>query len=212
VIGGATGADGLLRLPHRPVKGGRTLNGYPRQPNPFGNIHVIGARALMLVRVTKYDRPCYDWLEIHDFVTAWFRGHQGRYTRVLKTPYGSASSPQPPREVKVTRIEDNHVRITWSKPTVPREQQYLDRAIGFRVYRRISNDGLNDRPWFPGATLSPNTFECVDDIYWYSRGNRFAVSAIGGGSGDHQGGHPVLGGELRGRSSIKAQDRLIRLP
>jgi len=186
VIVGTTDSEGIIRLPNRPVQEVRTLNGYHRQPNPFGNINVVGERGLMLARVTKYDHPCYYWLEIYDFVAAWFRGQKDRFTTVLKTPYGSVSSPQPPRDVKVERVNENHVRVTWSKPAIPREQQYLDRALGFRVYRRISNDGLNDRPWFSVATLSPNTFECVvdlrqfvDDIYWYSKVNRFAVSSIG---------------------------------
>ncbi|MGQ9524177.1 MAG: hypothetical protein ACUVTZ_04975, partial [Armatimonadota bacterium] len=50
VIVGRTGADGLIRLPNRPVKEVRTLNGFHRRPNPFGNINVVGQRGLMLVR------------------------------------------------------------------------------------------------------------------------------------------------------------------
>lgn len=45
---------------------------------------------------------------------------------------------------------------------------------------------LNDRPWFPVATVEPETREIVvdlrqfpKDIYWYSKVNRFAVSTIG---------------------------------
>lgn len=186
VIVGKTDENGRLRLPNRPVKEVRTLNGFHRQPNPFGNLNVVGQRGLMLVRVTKNDRPCYFWLEITDFNAAWFRGQRERFTIVLKTPYGSLHSPQPPREVKVTLLDEHHVRVSWSPPAVPREQQYLDRAIGFRVYRRISSDGLNDRPWFPVATVGPEKKEVVIDlreapqeIYWFSKVNRFAVSTIG---------------------------------
>ncbi len=190
VIIGFTDEEGILPLPNRPVKEVRTLNGFHRCPNPFGNINVVGERGLMLVKVTKYDRPCYFWLEIYDFVVAWFRGHKDRFTIVLKTPYRSVDSPLPPKDVQVARIDENHLKVSWSAPSPLREQQYLDRPIGFRVYRRISNDGLNDRPWFPIGTLpyEPDKplYEFLldlqhypQDIYWFSQVNRFAVSTIG---------------------------------
>lgn len=187
VIVGTTDRNGILRLPNRPVKEVKTLNGFHRRPNPFGNINVVGQRGLMLVRVTKHNRPCFFWLEIYDFNVAWFRGHKDRFTITLKTPYGSASSPLPPRNVRVERLDDRRVRVSWDAPAVPREQHYLDRPIGYRVYRRISSDGLNDRPWFPVATVNPNIRECVidladtrvEDIYWFSQTNRFAVSTVG---------------------------------
>lgn len=186
VISGTTDEDGILRLPNRPVKEVRTLNGYHRQPNPFGNINVVGQRGDMLVRVTRFDRPTYFWLEIYDFNVAWFRGQKDRFTTILKTPYRSVSSPLAPVEVKAEPVDENHVRVTWSAPPVVREQQYLDKAIGYRVYRRIGSDCLNDRPWFPVATLAPGTTEFVvdltqkpEDAYWYSKTNRFAVSSLG---------------------------------
>ncbi len=45
---------------------------------------------------------------------------------------------------------------------------------------------MNDRPWFPVATVEPGTREVVvdlphfpQDVYWFSKVNRFAVSTIG---------------------------------
>lgn len=191
VIVGYTDEEGMLRLPNRPVKEVRTLNGFHRRPNPFGNINVVGERGLMLVKVTKGNRPCYFWLEIYDFVVAWFRGQKERFVITLKTPYGSLDSPLPPREVQAEWVNENLVRIRWKAPKVVREQQYLDRPIAFRVYRRISNDGLNDRPWFPLATVplkntGDDSYELLvdlrqrpEDIYWFSQVNRFAVSSVG---------------------------------
>ena len=190
VIVGYTDEEGILRLPNRPVKEVRTLNGFHRLPNPFGNINVVGERGLLFVKVTKYNRPCYYWLEIYDFIVAWFRGYKDKFTIVLKTPYRSIDSPLPPRDVKAALVDENHAKVIWSAPQVLREQNFLDRPIGFRVYRRISNDGLNDRPWFPVGTVSydegKQTYEfTVDlreypqDIYWFSRVNRFAVTTIG---------------------------------
>lgn len=185
VIVGATDEHGLMRLPNRPVMEVRTLNGFHRQPNPFGNMNVVGGRCLMLIKVTKDDRPCYYWLELYELNVAWFRGQRDRYEVVLKTPYGSASSPVAPLSVSVERVDADHVRVTW-EPGAPNERHYLDRAIGFRVYRRISSDGLNDRPWFAVATVGPQTREVLvdmreypDDIFWFSRTERFAVSAVG---------------------------------
>ncbi|MGQ9784784.1 MAG: CARDB domain-containing protein [Armatimonadota bacterium] len=186
VIVGETDENGVMRLPNRPVKEVRTLNGFHRQPNPFGNINVLGQRGELLVKVSKYDRPVYFWLEIYDFNVAWFRGQKDHFTIVLKTPYRSVSSPLSPQSVKAEKIDENHVRITWSAPQIIREQQYLDRVIGYRVYRRIGSDCLNDRPWFTIATLGPDAREFVvdlshypDDINWFSKTNRFAVSSLG---------------------------------
>jgi len=186
VIAGTTDERGLLRLPNRPVQEVRTLNGFHREPNPFGNINVVGERGLMLVRVTKRDRPCYYWLEIYDFVVAWFRGQRDQYEIVLKTPYGSTSSPPPPRGAQVAAAEEGHVTVSWEPPPVLHEQQYLERPIGYRIYRRVSSDGLNDRPWFPVATVTPDTRKVLvdlsqfpQDVYWYSKAGRFGVTTIG---------------------------------
>lgn len=186
VIRGVTDSEGIIRLPNRPVKEVRTYNGYHRKPNPFGNINVVGQRGELLVKVTKHDRPAYFWLEIYDFNVAWYRGHRDSHTIVLKTPYGSPRSPLRPANVTFEPVDDNHVKVTWQAPEVVREQQYLDRVIGYRVYRRIGSDCLNDRPWFAVATLGPDERECIvdltqrpDDTYWSSRTNRFAVSSLG---------------------------------
>lgn len=185
VIVGTTDADGLLRLPNRPVREVITLNGYHRRPNPFGNINVVGNRGLLLVRVTKSDRPCYYWLEAFQFNAAWFRGERDRFTIPLPTPYAGEGCPVPPKSVAAERTGDAEARVTWAAGA-PRSLNVLDRAIGFRIYRRISDDGLNDRPWFEVATVGPEAREAVvdltqypDDTYWYGRTERFAVSAIG---------------------------------
>ena len=188
VITGTTDEFGMLRLPNRPVKEVVTLNGYHRQPNPFGNINVVGERGIMLVRVTKDGRPTWYWLEIYNFNVAWVRGQKDKFVTVLRTPYRSASSPLAPRNVRATLggWANDQVRVAWDAPEVRHEQQYLERAIGYRVYRRIGPMGLNDRPWFPVATVNPATREAVvelkqkpEDIEWFSQTNRFAVSSIG---------------------------------
>lgn len=226
VIAGRTDAAGVLRLPNRPVEPVRTLNGFQRGPNPFGNLNVVGQRGLMLVKVNyeghtaaiaraadrledvvdslrrinemhadgaelsgaRGDRrtDCY-WLDVHQFNAAWFRGHRDAWELTLQTTFGSVDSPPPPREVNVERVDEHHVRVRWSAPEPAHEQQYLNRVIGYRVYRRIGNQGLNDRPWFPVATLGPaareaviDLRECPDDIYWYAKDtNRFGVTALG---------------------------------
>jgi hypothetical protein len=194
VITGATDPDGLFRLPNRPAAEARTLNGFRREPNPFGNLNVVGNRGLMLVAVIPPAhgpeqsvplRPEYFWLEVTDFNTAWFRGHKDTFTMTLATPFGSEGSPPPPGGVTVTRLDENRVRLSWDAPQT-REQHYLDRPVGFRAYRRISNEGLNDRPWFVAATLGPDAREAVldlrqtpQDLYFYSKRERFGVTAVG---------------------------------
>ena len=186
VIVGTTDEFGMMRLPNRPVKEVVTLNGYHRRPNPFGNINVVGERGIMLVKVTQDDRPTWYWLEIYNFNVAWFRGQKDKFVTVLRTPYRSVSSPLPPRNVKAAAEGKDQVRVTWDPAEIKHERQYLEQVIGYRVYRRIGTMGLNDRPWFPVATLKPASRECLvdlrekpEDIEWYSHASRFAVSSIG---------------------------------
>ena len=185
VIVGSTDWDGVLRLPNRPTMEVKTLNGFHKQPNPFGNINVVGERGDMLVRLTKEGRVCYGWLEIYDFCVAWFRGQKDKFTITVKTPYSSVSSPRPPIDVAVTPVDQNHVKVTWKEPAVIHETQYLDRVVGYRVYRRISNQGLNFRPWLAVATLGPEAREFAvdlneraDDVYCPYI-NRFGVTSVG---------------------------------
>jgi len=185
VIVGETGADGVLRLPNRPVREVITLNGFHRKPNPFGNINVVGNRGLFLVKVTKFDRPCFYWLEAYQYNVAWFRGERESFTMTLRTPYAGPGCPTPPLSVTAERVAENRARVAW-EPGAPNSLEYLRRAVGFKVYRRVSDDGLNDRPWFEVATVGPNETSVTvdltqypDDVYWYGRTDRFAVSAIG---------------------------------
>jgi hypothetical protein len=83
-------------------------------------------------------------------------------------------------------VDGTHLKVAWQAPKVVHEQQYLDKVIGYRVYRRIGPMGLNDRPWFPVATLGPDATEfTIDlnhkpyDVEWFSSTNRFAVSCLG---------------------------------
>ncbi|MBK9121444.1 MAG: hypothetical protein IPM18_17835 [Phycisphaerales bacterium] len=187
---GTTNASGLFRLPNRPAAEVRTLNGFQRSANPWGNMNVVGPRNLMLVKVTKNGRASYFWLEQHDFVVAWFRGLRDRFEMVLQTPYGSVDSPPPPASVQVKKLDGDRVEVTWTPAEDPRERHYHDKAIGYRVYRRVSNDGLNDRPWFVVATVGPEQRSVLvdlqsrpEDVYWYRPiTDRFGVTTIAGNS------------------------------
>jgi hypothetical protein len=189
VIIGRTDKDGLMRLPNRDVLEIKTLNGYHRKPNPWGNIENIGRRGLMLVKVTKNRRPpAYFWLEAIDFNLARYTGRKDTYTVILETPYGSVDSPRPPVSVRwqYTDKTNKFARVTWRPPS-PRERHPKETPIAYRVYRRVGPMGLNDRPWFPVATLTKDTAEFivdlekmkVNDIEWFAKTQRFAVSSLG---------------------------------
>jgi len=187
VIVGQTDKDGLLRLPNRKALEVRTLNGYHRTANPFGNINVVGGRGLMLIKVIKDDEPAWFWLEAIDLTLAWYTGQKDKYTIVLETPYASVDSPKPPVNVKweYTDNTKKFARVTWDAPEV-RERNYIETPIGYRVYRRIGPMGLNDRPWLPVATLNVNAREFVvdleqmkvNDVEWFTKTDRFAVSSL----------------------------------
>jgi len=186
VIVGQTDETGVMRLPNRPVKEVITLNGFHRRPNPFGNINVGGSRGLMVARVTKDDKVSYFWLSIYDFNVAWFRGQKDKFVRVLRTPNRALSSPVAPRNVRVTPQEDGTYKVTWDEPEAKHEMVYLERVLGYHVYRRIGTMGLNDRPWFPVTTTEPGTREVIidpkqfpQDTGYYSNLQSFGVTTVG---------------------------------
>lgn len=187
VIWGVTDQHGLFPLPNRPAAEVRTLNGFHRLPNPFGNINVVGGRGLFLIKIShKPDpHPAYFWLTIYDFCVAWFRGFSNYYEFTLRTPFGSPDAPPPPPTLIATRTNDTYVFLSWQPPAV-RERDYLQRITAYRVYRRISSDGLNCKPWFPVATLPPSARSALIDVshyphdhYFFSRTERFGVSSVG---------------------------------
>jgi hypothetical protein len=188
VMVGTTDAQGMMRLANRPVKEVISFNGYHREPNPFGNLNVCGERGLMLVKVTRRDRVTYYWLEAYGFVAAWFRGQKDKYVTVLRTPYGSVGGPMPPRSVRLTQggWENEKVRLAWDAPEIRHEQHFLERAVGFHIYRRFGESGLNDRPWTAVAVTGPTARSAVielkdkpEDIDWFQPTHRFGVSTIG---------------------------------
>ena len=185
VIAGNTDEFGMLRLPNRPVHPVKTLNGFELKQNPFGHLSCFSP-CLMMVKVVKNDKISYFFLEIYDFNVAWLRGQKDRLEITLKTPYRSASSPMPPSEVSVTKVDEDHVKVSWKRPDLDiAKQSYLNRPIGFKVYRRVGNMGLNDRPWFVVGTVGANTTELIvnikdypADTEWFNRTQRFAVSSV----------------------------------
>jgi hypothetical protein len=188
VIVGRTDRDGAMRLPNRDAVEVKTFNGFHRKPNPFGNINVVGGRGLMLVKVVKAGQPAWFWLEAIDFNVARYSGHAESYTITLETPFGSANSPASPRNPRWQYLDEKKTtaRVAWAAADWP-VQHPTRRVVGYRVYRRRGPMGLNDRPWYPVATLTRDATEFVadlgemylNDLEWFTRTDRFAVSSIG---------------------------------
>lgn len=185
VIWGALDGEGKLRLPNRPTMPAHTITGYTRRDNPFGNCDVVGPRMLMLMRVTRGGRSEHFWLEKYQFNLRWFRGEKERATFVFRSPFGSVGGPTPPVGVAVAKVEGEKARVTWT-PGAARDQHMLDWIIGYRVYRRVTSDGLDTRPWMPVATLGVDAREFVVNLkelpsenWWNSNAQRYAVSALG---------------------------------
>ncbi|MAF12388.1 hypothetical protein CMK11_18235 [Candidatus Poribacteria bacterium] len=189
VVAGKTDSAGEMALPNRDAAPVRSLNGYERKPNAFGNINVVGQRGLMLVKVTWQGQPVHFWIEAADLVVEWYRGNREKAVVTLKTPFAAPGAPQSPRSVTAERGEGNSVIVAWepSRVGASREaREGLDRVVGYRVWRRVGNDGLNDRPWFPVRTVGPDVRRVIADLddlpaelYYYSKRERFGVSTIG---------------------------------
>ena len=83
-------------------------------------------------------------------------------------------------------MDADHVKITWDPPTKINEQQYVDRVIGYKVFRRVGTMALNDRPWFEVGTFNADARECTIDLKQrpmdndgYSSTERYAVASLG---------------------------------
>lgn len=184
VIRGRTDAEGKMRLPNRPTERVRTLTGYEKRDNPFGNFDVVGPRQLMLMMVTHQDRMAPFYIEVHELNVRWFRGERERTILTFRGPWGSIDGPEPPVEVRATR-EGDRVTVTWAPGPAP-SQNYLRWVIGYRVWRRSTSDALGTRPWMPVATLGPDARSFTLDLrerpadnWWNSHAERVAISAIG---------------------------------
>jgi hypothetical protein len=183
---GTTDNAGELMLPNRPAVEVRTLSGFTRKNNPLGNVNVVGGRGLLLIKVTKKEHEAaYFWLDNYNFNVSWFRGYKDSYTYVLPTVFGSEDGPHQPQNVTVEKCEGKNAKISWTAPS-QKEINYLDTVIGYRVYRRVGNSGLNDIPWHPVATLMPNETTATVDIsqqlvesYMGAKTERLGVTALG---------------------------------
>ena len=192
VVTGETDEKGDMMLPNRPAKEVKTLTGFHRVDNIFGNINVVGNRGLLLVRVTKNSRIAHFWIDCYETALQWFRGNKDEYTYILKTPFGSINSPDSPVNVKAVRIDSERnfqkgkVKVTWDAPECVYERNYIYNPAGYTVFRRITNAGLNEKPWVPVATVGKNKKEVIIDLedfpednYWSGKINRFGVSTLG---------------------------------
>ncbi|MBT5532441.1 hypothetical protein HOK31_05235, partial [Candidatus Poribacteria bacterium] len=189
VVVGETDRMGEMALPNRDAARVRSLNGYERKPNAFGNINVVGQRGLMLVKVTWQGESAPFWIEAADLVVEWYRGNREKALVTLKTPFAAPGAPQSPRAVTAERGEENGVVVMWEPSRVASRRDVregLDRIVGYRIWRRVGNDGLSDRPWFPVKTVGPDVRQAVVDLgdlpaelYYYSKRERFGVSTVG---------------------------------
>ncbi|MBI4881804.1 MAG: hypothetical protein HY812_19405 [Planctomycetes bacterium] len=185
VIEGTTDAEGRMLLPNRPVRAVRTLNGYERRPNPFGNINVVGQRGLMLVEVVSGDRRDTFWLELIDLNLACARGHAGLYVETLKTGFPSADSPPPPHGARLETADGARFAVVWDGP---RDQAVHQQPHRYQVCRRVASEGLNFEPWECLATLGADARrlevgrleDLADRPAWFTDYRRvaFAVSTL----------------------------------
>ena len=160
VIQGVTDEEGFMELPNRPVDPCRTLNGYERRPNPFGNMNVVGQRGLMLALVTQEGRTDPFFLELADFNLACVRGHTHEYVAVLPGDFPSEDSPPPPACVRLEYLEGGRWRLRWTMPFFGKDTS--NRSVHrFHVYMRCENEGLDFEPWDPVATVGPEA-ESID--------------------------------------------------
>jgi len=125
---GATGADGRMALPSRPVPLGglTTATGHTLVPNPFGAIDVVGWNGQILLRISRDDQTFYTWWSITDFNLARWRGSNS-YQRTIATHLPPAGAPAPPPRLD-GRVDGLDVALAWTASPSPG-------VIAYRVYR-----------------------------------------------------------------------------
>ena len=87
-------------------------------------------RCQLLVRVTKFDNPCYYFLDSYNFNEAYARGYKDKNTFVFKTPYRSTGSPCAPTNVKFEQVDPGHIKVIYFDDPVLIAHGYTRYKVG----------------------------------------------------------------------------------
>jgi hypothetical protein len=144
---GQTDANGVWEFPNRQVGAILTTGGFQSRPNPYGTIDVVGANALMLLRLMLGDHQETRILNITEFVVPAFRG-ESAHTITWRTRIGPGDGPPTPTNLVVTYTRSSSLRLRFECPEIRLVKE-------LRVY-----ESLQGVPAQPGAeklaaTVSP---------------------------------------------------------
>ncbi len=85
VITGMSDWNGRMALPNRSTPTTTTATGHTLRANPFGKINVVGANALMMIKIVKDGQEDYRWLEIIQPNLAYWSGQTDAATYTFLT-------------------------------------------------------------------------------------------------------------------------------
>ncbi|HKQ49330.1 MAG TPA: CARDB domain-containing protein [Phycisphaerae bacterium] len=163
--------------------------GYEVRPNPFGAIAPDGSNALLLLAIRDGASAEYHFLRLNDCNLAYLHGQKKEYVREIATRLGDGQSLVPPATAAVIVEERKEAQppmyISWTAPpTVP-----IGLVEEFRVYKKTSFAGEDERPWNLVAALKKGPMRWAmryDGEYFdepapeagFSRDTFYAVSSV----------------------------------
>lgn len=212
-----TDEKGRLALLDQDAPTQKSLLGYPMRPNPFGKIAPDGSNGLLLLKLHNGESEEYHFLRLFDCNRAWLHGAKDEYVREIHTRFGDKDTLVPPATTAVIVDERKDPKppmyISWnSAPTVP-----IALVDEFRIYRRTSFAGDDERPWNLVSTLRKTGLRWnmrYDGDYFtelapdagFSQDTFYAVSAVNQAGGE--GGLAAPGYLAHGKEAVKfALDR-----
>ncbi len=159
---GKASPAGVVVLPNRPAGHVTTDLGYTQRDNPFGKINVVGQGDVLLVTLRARGHEEHAWLDITDFILAYWRGNTERTVLTLRTLIPPAGGLPAPSGLSAVLSRDN-VQLTW---------QAVKGAPRYQVYR-IAPDQTAAKPMNKPISSTTLTASLVGAGL-----HRFRVSAI----------------------------------
>ena len=190
---GQTDQQGQFVMPNRPAPHHKVwaepgMHAYEMRDNPWGHIHVVGANATMLARVTAADCEEFYFLRLFDFNVAKWRGHDKQYVHVLKSHLPDPGAPEPPQNLRVEfhmPPDRERVNLRWDRsPSADAVQYNVYKKVGdgddiiepFRLVAQVERDRLPKEGPIGWGDLK--LFDFFDDHGLYSPDTSFAAAAV----------------------------------
>jgi hypothetical protein len=128
-----TDERGMAELPNRDIgvePYSPVGTNYLYRDNPFGPIGIVGGNNVFFIRIEARGHTEYQWMDIMEFVRAFFTGNQDHWLKPLQTRIPTNELLEAPTGVQATREGGGGVRVTWEPSPSPM-------VVRYHVYRAV---------------------------------------------------------------------------